>query len=192
MAFCYRPCLNCVLKWCCTFDCCCQAWITGLPAVPDDPQKCCSHSLFATTLYQKGNYSVSNKSAQHDKGCAFSRFSSLVCQMPISHGIRSPCQICMPAGTFRSCVALVVTSDAVQVATEAHASMGLAGALTQDPATASPTSALAPAAALADPNISCPEPIMPAQAIIRVSATIRIPAANVCMVHLYIKCCLSQ
>ena len=61
-----------------------------------------------------------------------------------------------------------MTSDALQVATEAHASTDLAGALTQHPGRASPSSALAPAAPLTDP--SCLKSKLPAQAVLRVSA----------------------
>ncbi|KAL0052968.1 hypothetical protein WJX82_010522 [Trebouxia sp. C0006] len=53
-----------------------------------------------------------------------------------------------------------------QVATEAHASTDLAGALTQHPGRASPSSALAPAAPLTDP--SCLKSKLPAQAVLRV------------------------
>ncbi len=96
----------------------------------------------------------------------------------------------MPAGIFVFHGALVVTSDALQVANEAHASMDLAGALSEDPDRASPSSALDPTAPLTDPNTPSPEPILPAQAVVRVSATIL--AANVYMAYHCITYCLSQ
>ena len=77
----------------------------------------------------------------------------------------------MPAGVLTSCVVLVLTFDALQVASEAHASMDLAGGLSQDPDRAFPSSALAPTAPMADPSISCLEPVLPAQAVIRVSTS---------------------
>jgi len=93
-------------------------------------------------------------------------FMILACQQSCGNC----CQVCMPAGTSRCCLALVLTSDALQVVTEAHASTDLAGGPTQDPDRASPSSALAPTAPLRHPKTSCPEPSLPAQAVIRVSA----------------------
>ena len=82
----------------------------------------------------------------------------------------SCCQMCMPAGTFKIWFALVLIFDALQVATDAHASIDLVRALSQDPDRASPSSALAPSAPMAHPTPSCLEPSLPAQAVIRVNA----------------------
>ncbi len=76
----------------------------------------------------------------------------------------------MPAGTLRFCFALVLTFDALQVATEALALTDLAEGLSQESDRASPSSAMAPTEPLTDPNTCCPEPNLPAQAVIRVSA----------------------
>ena len=129
----------------------------------------CNHILSAAIMYENTDFSVLHKSAQHDRG-----FSSLVCQMATSHGIshfRDHCQTCMPACTSRSCVALVLTFDTLQVASEAHASTDLAGDLSQDPDKASPSSTPAPTAHVVDPSTCCLSEPNPIQAVIKVSTS---------------------